>query len=105
MYLTFCCLCLSLLLPFLGSASAMQAAQESKLHASPQGRALPIQANSASMDSCNASTNGAATVRVETSAGNTVAVRCDARVYGAGLNASSCFSALSQSPTSDVQES
>ena len=64
-----------------------------------------MQANPAPVDPFNASAISAATVRVETSAGNTVVVRCDARLYGAGLNATSCFSALIQSPTGDAQES
>ncbi len=64
-----------------------------------------MQANPAPVDSFNASTISAATIQVETSAGNTVDIRCDARLYGAGLDATSCFSALNLSPTGDVQES
>ncbi len=106
MYLPFCRLPLSLFfLPFLGSDSAVRAARESTLHASPQGRALPVQASPAPVDSFNDSAISATTIHVETSAGNTVDIRCDARLYGAGLNPTSCFGALNLSPTGEVQES
>lgn len=93
-------LSLSLLAPSFCSASVIQDARNSELRVVPQERALPIAANPPSLDLFNASA-----MQVETSFGNYVGIKCDALLYGGGLNPQSCFDALRQSPTGDKQES
>lgn len=105
MFLRSCCLAVSLLSSSLGSTSVIQhTAEESKLHALPQERALPILVNPSSLGLFNDSAIDAATIRVQTSSGNALRVKCNAQRYGAGLSTQSCFSALRQSPTGNVEE-
>lgn len=100
----FCYLPLFLLSASLGLGGVLETAKESKIHIPVEERGLPILTNPSSLDLFNASASDAATLQVETSTGHYVDIKCDARSYGAGLNARSCFSALQQSPTGDVQE-
>ena len=74
-------------------------------HVDPQERALSMLANpSSSLDLISVSGMVPATVQVETPSGNNLMVMCDS-IYGAGLNARSCFDSLAQGPTGNDQES
>ena len=104
MLLAFCYLPLFHLSASLGLGSVLETAKESKVHVPVEERGLPVLMNPSSLNSFNTSAINAS-VQVEISPGNYVGIKCDAREYGGGLNAPSCFSALQQSPTGEVQES
>ena len=61
-------------------------------------------ANPSSLDLISVPGMAPANVAVKTPSGNNLQITCNS-VYGAGLNARSCFDALAQSPTGNVQES
>ena len=67
--------------------------------------ASPMLANPSSLELFSESGMDPATVEVETPSGNSVAVRCNSTLFGAGLNAQSCSNALAKSPTGERQES
>ena len=67
--------------------------------------ALPTLGNPPSLDLFSVSETDPATVQVETPSGNSLRVTCNSTLYGAGMNAQSCSSALAQCPTGDRQES
>ena len=106
------------------SAGIIQTSKNEETHPLRHERALPILAsvsqdllntssinalavfNTSSIDepaASNISSDGL--ILVETSPGNIIGVTCDARKYGGGLAASSCFNALRYCPTGDTQES
>ena len=62
-------------------------------------------ANPPSLDLLSDSEIESATVQVETPSGNSIEVKCNSTLYGAGLNAKSCANALAKSPTGERQES
>ena len=62
-------------------------------------------ANPSSLDLLSVSGMDPATAQVETPSGNSLTIKCDSKKFGTGLNARSCFDALDQSPTGDIQES
>ena len=61
-------------------------------------------ANPSSLDLISVPGMVPANVTVKIPSGNNIQVTCIA-AYGTGLNARSCFDALAQSPTGNVQES
>jgi len=104
---------LSLLTISICTASAIHRITETGQDAPLQERAQPILTsssqslfNTSSLESLTVtnSSSGESTL-VSTDLRYNLGVKCDAREYGGGLNAASCFNALRQSPTGAVQES
>lgn len=73
-------------------------------HVDPQERALSRLANPPSLDLISVPGMVQENVSVTTPSGNNLMITCDSR-YGTGVNARSCFDALAQGPTGNVQES
>lgn len=99
------------------SAGTVRLADSEVSHAPPQARALrigtalsPDTLNTSSLNilpfSNNSSDNSSSEVSllVESELGLNYGVTCDARTYGSGMTATSCFSALAQAPNGDTQE-
>ena len=100
-------ICLSLLLlPYtLCSVSAGRFARNDNPDAAPQKRAQLISDNRpSSLNMVNISAMDVGTVP-ETLLGHNYGVVCRAATWGTGLEARDCFSALSQSPRGEIQES
>ncbi|KAM0794012.1 hypothetical protein BDR22DRAFT_877166 [Usnea florida] len=92
------------ILPVFCSASVARNRNDES-HVDPQERALSMLANPSSLDLISVSGMVPATVQVETPSGNNLMVMCNSTLYGAGLNARSCFDSLAQGPTGNDQES
>ena len=92
------------ILPCFCSASVARDRND-QTHVDPQERALSMLANPSSLDLISVPGMVPANVSVETPSGNRLVIRCDSAIFGAGLNARSCFDSLAQGPTGNVQES
>ena len=83
------------------SVSARRFARDNNLDVSLQKRAQPVSGDQLSLYTLNDSTTDAGIV-LQTSLGHNYLVTCQRTAVG--LQARDCFTALRQSPTSDVQE-
>lgn len=94
------------------SASIVRFADKEVSHAPPQARAQPVGAplshdifNTSSLNILPLPNNSSkASLLVESELGVAYGVICDARKYGGGLTATSCFSAVRQGPNGATQE-
>lgn len=84
------------------SISARRFARDNNFDASLQKRAQPASGDQLSLYTLNASATDAG-MELQTSLGHNYRITCERTVLG--LDARDCFTALHQSPTSDVQES